>query len=53
MYMLYVIELDDILGEFFPLERHGQHDLGWVLGAVAVSAHGHTGDEARTLITKV
>jgi hypothetical protein len=26
-------------GEFFPLETHEQHELGWVLGAVAVAAH--------------
>mmetsp|Transcript_31544 Transcript_31544/g.58720 ORF Transcript_31544/g.58720 Transcript_31544/m.58720 type:complete len:467 (-) Transcript_31544:47-1447(-) len=27
-------------GEFFPMESHNEHDLGWVLGAVAVSSHG-------------
>ena len=26
-------------GEFFPMDNHNEYDLGWVLGAVAVSAH--------------
>ena len=28
-----------VKGEFFPLDSHEDHDLGWVLGAVAVSVH--------------
>lgn len=27
------------IGEFFPMDSHNEHDLGWVLGAVAVSSH--------------
>lgn len=36
-------------GEFFPLDSHNEHDLGWVLGAVAVSAH-HDRDELLTQV---